>query len=188
MGGAIVATSSFVVQVGLMLVAFYFLLVDGPQLVRWLVSGVVAAMVWLQLALPDLPQLAGYLGEQHRPIDLRFVWSALSHFFAGAPWSWNRRAAPQFPELARDICALAAGFQSRVRRARDERREHRHAALERPVADADEQGASGHGDRQLRARAHEQRRDGHRRGDDEGIALDRLEDRIGHFRNFPAVR
>lgn len=73
----------------------------ATQLVRWLVSGVVAAMVWLQLALPDLPQLAGYLGEQHRPIDLRFVWSALSHFFAGAPWSWNRRAAPQFPELAR---------------------------------------------------------------------------------------
>ncbi len=35
-GGAIVATSGFVVQVGLMLVAFYFLLVDGPQLVRWL--------------------------------------------------------------------------------------------------------------------------------------------------------
>ncbi len=35
-GGALVATSSFVVQVGLMLVAFYFLLVDGPQLVRWL--------------------------------------------------------------------------------------------------------------------------------------------------------
>jgi predicted PurR-regulated permease PerM len=35
-GGAIAATSGFLIQVGLMLVAFYFLLVDGPQLVRWL--------------------------------------------------------------------------------------------------------------------------------------------------------
>jgi predicted PurR-regulated permease PerM len=35
-GGAIAATSGFAIQVGLMLVAFYFLLVDGPQLVRWL--------------------------------------------------------------------------------------------------------------------------------------------------------
>ena len=73
----------------------------APQLRRWLVSGVVAAMLLLQLMLPNLPQLLGYLDEQHRPIDARFVQSVLSYFFAGEPWSWHRRAAPQFPELAR---------------------------------------------------------------------------------------
>jgi predicted PurR-regulated permease PerM len=35
-GGVILATSSFLVQVGLTLVGFYFLLVDGAPLVRWL--------------------------------------------------------------------------------------------------------------------------------------------------------
>jgi predicted PurR-regulated permease PerM len=35
-GGVILATSSFLVQVGLMLVAFYFFLLDGAPLVRWL--------------------------------------------------------------------------------------------------------------------------------------------------------
>jgi predicted PurR-regulated permease PerM len=35
-GGVLLATSSFLVQVGLMLVAFYFFLVDGAPLVRWL--------------------------------------------------------------------------------------------------------------------------------------------------------
>jgi len=73
----------------------------APQLGRWLVSGVVAAMVLVQLVLPNLPQLAAYLDEQQRPIGWRFVLSALAYFFAGEPWSWGRRAAPQFPELAR---------------------------------------------------------------------------------------
>jgi len=73
------------------------------QRARWLVGGLVAAMLVLQLALPNLVQLAAYLDEQHRPIDLRFVWSALSYFFAGEPWSWHRRAAPGFPELARQL-------------------------------------------------------------------------------------
>jgi predicted PurR-regulated permease PerM len=35
-GGVILATSTFLVHVGLMLVAFYFLLLDGSELVRWL--------------------------------------------------------------------------------------------------------------------------------------------------------
>jgi predicted PurR-regulated permease PerM len=35
-GGVILATSAFLVNVGLMLVALYFLLVDGADLVRWL--------------------------------------------------------------------------------------------------------------------------------------------------------
>ena len=35
-GGVLVATSNVLVQIGLMLVAFYFLLVDGKRLVEWL--------------------------------------------------------------------------------------------------------------------------------------------------------
>jgi predicted PurR-regulated permease PerM len=38
MGGVIVATSGLLIQIGLMLVAFYFLLVDGPALVAWVVE------------------------------------------------------------------------------------------------------------------------------------------------------
>jgi predicted PurR-regulated permease PerM len=35
-GGVVVATTGALFQVGLMVVAFYFLLLDGPALVRWL--------------------------------------------------------------------------------------------------------------------------------------------------------
>jgi len=38
MGDVLVATSEFLIQIGLMLVAFYFLLVDGPALVAWMVE------------------------------------------------------------------------------------------------------------------------------------------------------
>ncbi len=39
-GGVLVATSNVLVQIGIMLVAFYFLLVDGPRLVAWLTHAI----------------------------------------------------------------------------------------------------------------------------------------------------
>lgn len=38
MGGMLAATGAFVVRIGVMLVAFFFLLLDGPRLVHWLVG------------------------------------------------------------------------------------------------------------------------------------------------------
>ena len=71
------------------------------QLARWLLANVAGAMVFLQLMLPNFARLPDYLVSERRSIDLPFVQSTLSHFFAGMTWSWGRRAAPAFPELAR---------------------------------------------------------------------------------------
>ena len=72
-----------------------------PQLARWLVASLVAGMLLLQVALPDVPQLLAYLHEQHRRIDGRFLADLLSYFFSGEAWSWRARSSAQFPELAR---------------------------------------------------------------------------------------
>jgi hypothetical protein len=84
----------------------------SSQLTRWLIAGLGAAMLLLQLMLPDLPQLAAYLGEQHRRLDLRFLQSVLSDLFAGQPWTWYPHGGPQFPELAHLATHHPLGFRA----------------------------------------------------------------------------
>ena len=85
-----------------------------PQLARWLVASLVAGMLLLQVALPDVPQLLAYLHEQHRRIDARFLDDLLSYFFSGEAWSWRARSSAQFPELARLAAARPFALSASV--------------------------------------------------------------------------
>ena len=76
-----------------------------PQLRRWAVTNVGCAVLYAELALPNLVQLAGYLGTRRGApgVPLR---SVASHLLAGLPWHTHD---PHFPSLA----ALAEGSAAR---------------------------------------------------------------------------
>lgn len=89
---------------------------------RWFVANVFAAMAFLQLMLPIVPQLIAYLDETHElgDVDYRWTQSFLSHLLTGQPWSYTLKYqtpyieiypwAVNHPGLFVLICLLAIGF------------------------------------------------------------------------------
>jgi hypothetical protein len=89
---------------------------------RWMVSNVFAAMAFLALMLPVVPQLIAYLGKTHGLGDVDFRWtqSFLAHLLAGISWNDSLQFPSPYPELLTWaalhpgmfvlICLLAIGF------------------------------------------------------------------------------
>ena len=71
------------------------------QIGRFLVVTLVAAMIFLQLMLPCVPQFAEYLktGAVGGRLDLRWLSSYFGLLFAGAPWSSTGRIVSPYVEL-----------------------------------------------------------------------------------------
>lgn len=65
------------------------------------VASLLAGMVWLQLMLPCLPQLASYLRTERALgiLDTRWHYNLLAHFASGIPWNNSDNAAAGYPEL-----------------------------------------------------------------------------------------
>ena len=93
---------------GLNIVTFGLLLARRPLQVapwvpagRWLVSGAVAAMAFVWLFLPCVPQLQHYMSEGGIFGDLGWKWvqNFGSHVFAGASWFRSGDPSSHHPEL-----------------------------------------------------------------------------------------
>lgn len=78
-----------------------------PQLVRWTAANGFGAMLWLQLMIPNLCQVPDYMARGGRDLGERWIAAAMSHLYAGMPWSHGPFGAnPIYPELV-DVVAAA---------------------------------------------------------------------------------
>jgi len=78
-----------------------------PQLVRWTAANGFGAMLWLQLMIPNLCQVPAYMARGGRDLGERWIAAAMSHLYAGMPWSHGAFGEnPVYPELA-DAAAAA---------------------------------------------------------------------------------
>lgn len=70
---------------------------------RWLVSGAVAALAFIWLFLPCVPQLQHYMSEGGIFGDMGWKWvkSVGSHIFAGVSWFRSGEIDSHYPELYR---------------------------------------------------------------------------------------
>jgi hypothetical protein len=71
----------------------------AQQLARWLVSGVAAAMLVVQMMLPNVMQFAGAVGQRFGGADRDFTTNALAYLLAGMPWDVSRPES-FYPHLA----------------------------------------------------------------------------------------
>jgi hypothetical protein len=71
------------------------------HLPRLFVSSLLAAMVYLQLMLPCLPQLARYFETERAlgSVDTRWHYNLLGHLVSGIPWNNSDAPAAGYPEL-----------------------------------------------------------------------------------------
>jgi hypothetical protein len=86
------------------------------QLARFVVVMLAAAMVFLQLMLPCVPQFAEYqrTSAVHGSLDGRWLSSYLGHLFAGAPWSSTGRQVSPYMELYPQALSYPVAFQALV--------------------------------------------------------------------------
>ncbi len=72
----------------------------APQIVRWTAANLFGAMLWLQLMVPNLGQVPAYMARGGRDLGERWLTSAMSHLYAGMPWSHGPFGrSPVYPEL-----------------------------------------------------------------------------------------
>jgi hypothetical protein len=83
------------------------------QLARWLVASLAGAMVWAQLMVPNLAQLAAYLGQHTFHLGARFMRNVLAFLFAGVAWR-TRADALHYVEVADLAAAHPALFYAGV--------------------------------------------------------------------------
>ena len=71
------------------------------QSARWLVANIAAAMVFLQMMLPCIPQFLDYVEKTpgQGELGIRWLKNAGAYFLAGAPWSYSYRPISPFLEL-----------------------------------------------------------------------------------------
>ena len=86
------------------------------QLARFVVVMLAAAMVFLQLMLPCVPQFAEYLRTSavHGSLDGRWLSSYLGLLFAGVPWSSTGREVSPYMELYPQAVSYPVAFQALV--------------------------------------------------------------------------
>ena len=86
------------------------------QLARFSVVMLAAAMVFLQLMLPCVPQFTEYLRETavRGSLDGRWLSSYLSLLFAGVPWSSTGREVSPYMELYPQAARYPIAFQALV--------------------------------------------------------------------------
>jgi Dolichyl-phosphate-mannose-protein mannosyltransferase len=86
------------------------------QLARFVVVMLAAAMVFLQLMLPCVPQFAEYqrTSAVHGSLDGRWLSSYLGHLFAGAPWSSTGRQVSPYMELYPQALSYPVAFRALV--------------------------------------------------------------------------
>jgi Dolichyl-phosphate-mannose-protein mannosyltransferase len=86
------------------------------QLARFVVVMLAAAMVFLQLMLPCVPQFAEYqrTSAVHGSLDGRWLSSYLGHLFAGAPWSSTGRQVSPYMELYPQALGYPVAFRALV--------------------------------------------------------------------------
>ena len=86
------------------------------QFARFVVVMLAAAMVFLQLMLPCVPQFAEYLRTSavRGSLDGRWLSSYLSLLFAGVPWSSTGRQVSPYMELYPQALSYPVAFQALV--------------------------------------------------------------------------
>jgi Dolichyl-phosphate-mannose-protein mannosyltransferase len=86
------------------------------QLARFIVVMLAAAMVFLQLMLPCVPQFADYLRTSavRGLLDGRWLSSYLGLLFAGVPWSSTGRQVSPYMELYPQAVSYPVAFQALV--------------------------------------------------------------------------
>ena len=86
------------------------------QASRWLLVGVVAAMAWLQVFVPNLVQLVVYMGDPHVQAGntgVRWLQDEFAYLATGMPWDQPRKLGPGYLEVVRLAAAnpaLASGL------------------------------------------------------------------------------
>ncbi len=72
-----------------------------PQSARWFAANVFAAMAFLQVMLPCVPQFLNYLHETYDRGDVDFRWTqnSLSHMLSGTSWNYSMKLDSPYVEL-----------------------------------------------------------------------------------------
>lgn len=67
---------------------------------RWAVANVFAAMLWIQVMAPCLPQMQRYLaGMEKTGMGRGWIQNELSYFASGMAWNWDEPGRGHYPEL-----------------------------------------------------------------------------------------
>jgi hypothetical protein len=79
------------------------------QLARWAVVSAAAAMAWAQLMIPNLMQLAAYLGGQEFDAGSAFVRNVLAFLWGGITWDLGTAYGPHYLEV-KDLAEARPGL------------------------------------------------------------------------------